>query len=70
MSTAGWQESQEALKDPESTLSSGTRLSPNQSGVLKTEEFIVHHELGSFSDGNSIELKPLGLVPGGDNGRK
>ncbi|KAL6233074.1 hypothetical protein BDW75DRAFT_216170 [Aspergillus navahoensis] len=69
MSTKGWQESQEALQDQESTQSSGTRPSPNQGGILKTEEFMVHHKRGSFNDENSIELKPLGLVSGGDNGR-
>jgi hypothetical protein len=69
MSTKGWQESQEALQDKGSTQSSGTRPSPNQGGILKTEEFIVHHKRGSFDDENSIELKPFGLVSGGDNGR-
>ncbi|KAL4767840.1 hypothetical protein BDW60DRAFT_211542 [Aspergillus nidulans var. acristatus] len=69
MSTKGWQESQEALQDQGSTQSSGTRPSPNQGGILKTEEFIVHHKRGSFDDENSIELKPFGLVSGGDNGR-
>ncbi|KAK7420290.1 hypothetical protein QQZ08_010490 [Neonectria magnoliae] len=62
MSTAGWQESQEALKDPESTHSSATRPSPKQGGVLKTEEVRVHHERVSLSDENSIELKPMGLA--------
>ncbi|KAJ5875716.1 uncharacterized protein N7473_013063 [Penicillium subrubescens] len=70
MSTTGWQESQEALKGLESTLSSGTRSSPNQGGVLKTEEFTVRHERRSFGEENSIELKPLGGDSGGDNGRE
>lgn len=70
MSTTGWQESQEALKGLESTLSSGTRSSPNQGGVLKTEEFTVRHERRSFGDENSIALKPLGGDSGGDHGRE
>ncbi|KAL2837005.1 hypothetical protein BJY01DRAFT_221415 [Aspergillus pseudoustus] len=72
MSTKGWQESQEALNEEESTKSRATRASPQspkQGGILKTEEFTVHHKRGSFSDENSIELKALPQVPGRDNGR-
>ncbi|KAH6853077.1 hypothetical protein B0I37DRAFT_358508 [Chaetomium sp. MPI-CAGE-AT-0009] len=59
MSTAGWQESQEALKDTESSRSSGTVLSPNQRGVLKTDEVRVHYDRVTVGNENSIELKPV-----------
>lgn len=59
MSTAGWQESQEALQDAEGSQS---KPSLRQGGVLKTEEVRVHHERVSLSDENSIELKPLSVA--------
>ncbi|RSL47423.1 hypothetical protein CEP54_013408 [Fusarium duplospermum] len=66
MSAAGWQESQEALQDPESTQTSRSRSSPTSGGVLKTEEVRVHHErLSTFSDENSIELKNMGHTASG-----
>ncbi|KAM0425622.1 hypothetical protein ACHAPT_009154 [Fusarium lateritium] len=70
MSQAGWQESQEALQDPESAQTSRARTSPSSSGVMKTEEVRVHHErLSTFSDENSIELKSMGQMPPAHNGR-
>jgi hypothetical protein len=68
MSTAGWQESQEALKDTESSRSSGTAL-PNQRGVLKTEEVRVHYDRVTMGDENSIELKPFGQAPSLEAGK-
>lgn len=60
MSNAGWEESQEALQDPDHR-SRTAKVSPNQSGVLKTEEVRVYHErLSTVSDETSIELKVLG----------
>ncbi|KAL2840923.1 hypothetical protein BJX68DRAFT_246099 [Aspergillus pseudodeflectus] len=71
MSNRGWQESQEALNEEEESMkSTATRSSPKQGGILKTEEFTVQHKRGSFSDKSSIELKPMGLGAGGDNGRE
>lgn len=70
MSNAGWEESQEALHDQERTR---TKTSPNQSGVLKTEEVRVYSERMSVSDENSIELKPLeaiGRASGGEASRQ
>ncbi|KAM5342258.1 hypothetical protein ACJ41O_013224 [Fusarium nematophilum] len=71
MSTAGWQESQEALQDPERSQASSRKQSPHPpGGVLKTEEVRVHHErLSTFSDENSIELKPIPVAQKKDNGR-
>ncbi|RSL46332.1 hypothetical protein CEP53_010380 [Fusarium sp. AF-6] len=66
MSAAGWQESQEALQDPESTQTSRSRSSPHSGGVMKTEEVRVHHErLSTFSDENSIEMKTMGHTASG-----
>ncbi|KAJ4313845.1 hypothetical protein N0V84_009200 [Fusarium piperis] len=66
MSAAGWQESQEALQDPESAQTSRSRSSPSVGGVMKTEEVRVHHErLSTFSDENSIELKNMGNTASG-----
>ncbi|KAH7144125.1 hypothetical protein B0J13DRAFT_554740 [Dactylonectria estremocensis] len=60
MSDSRYQESQEALRDPDG---SGLRRPPNMSGVIKTEEVRVHSErLSTFSPENSIELNPLGAV--------
>jgi hypothetical protein len=71
MSNRGWQESQEALNEEEESMkSNGTRPSPKQGGIMKTEEFTVQHKRGSFSDENSIELKPMGLGSGGDDERE
>ncbi|KAH6673959.1 hypothetical protein F5X68DRAFT_174655 [Plectosphaerella plurivora] len=59
MSNAGWDESQEGLQDADRARAA--KVSPNQSGVLKTEEVRVYHErLSTVSDENSIELKVLG----------
>lgn len=60
MSDSRYQESQEALRDPDG---SGLRRPPNMTGVIKTEEVRVHSErLSTFSPENSIELNPLGAV--------
>jgi hypothetical protein len=60
MSNAGWDESQEGLQDAD-RAARAAKTSPNQSGVLKTEEVRVYHErLSTVSDENSIELKVLG----------
>ncbi|EEY21864.1 conserved hypothetical protein [Verticillium alfalfae VaMs.102] len=57
MSNIAWEESQEALRDPEASA-----RSPNLSGVLKTEEVRVEHErLSTVGDEDSIELKPYGV---------
>lgn len=63
---SGWQESQEALQDQETT-SSRSKPSPTLQGVMKTEEVRVHHERlsimgGESGDENSVELKPLSQV--------
>ncbi|KAF5003893.1 hypothetical protein FDECE_9598 [Fusarium decemcellulare] len=69
MSTAGWQESQEALKDTEGSVASKT--SQNLGGVLKTEQVTVKHErLSTFSDENSIEMKSLGPAQRNDDSRR
>ncbi|KAJ3529672.1 hypothetical protein NM208_g9654 [Fusarium decemcellulare] len=69
MSTAGWQESQEALKDTEGSVASKT--SQNLGGVLKTEQVTVKHErLSTFSDENSIEMKSLGPAQRNDDNRR
>ena len=60
LSNAGWQESQEALRDPEIGRAKTT---PDQGGVLKTEEVRVYSErLSSVNDGTSMELKSLGSI--------
>ncbi|CRK38356.1 hypothetical protein BN1708_007745 [Verticillium longisporum] len=57
MSNIAWEESQEALRDPETSA-----RSPNLSGVLKTEEVRVEHErLSTVGDEDSIELKPYAV---------
>ncbi|CAH0056297.1 unnamed protein product [Clonostachys solani] len=63
MSTAGWQESQEALQD--ALRSKG---SSNLGGVMKTQEVRVVSERSS-SDENSIELKALAAVHTTDQGK-
>jgi diphthamide biosynthesis methyltransferase len=62
MSTAGWQESQEALQD---VLRSKTS---SMGGVMKTQEVRVVSERSS-SEENSIELKALASVHTKDHGK-
>ncbi|VUC25086.1 unnamed protein product [Clonostachys rosea] len=62
MSTAGWQESQEALQE-----ALRSKASSNMGGVLKTQEVRVVSERSS-SDENSIELKALSSVHTRDHG--
>lgn len=59
LSNAGWEESQEALRDPEISRS---KTSPVQTGgVLKTEEVRVYSErISPAIDGRSMELKAMG----------
>ncbi|KAM0329193.1 hypothetical protein ACHAQA_004492 [Verticillium albo-atrum] len=57
MSNIAWEDSQEALRDPEASA-----RSPSHSGVLKTEEVRVEHErLSTVGDEDSIELKPYSV---------
>ncbi|KAI9147200.1 Satratoxin biosynthesis SC2 cluster protein [Paramyrothecium foliicola] len=58
MSTTNWQDSREALKDPET--SQGASTPPRVHGVLKTEEVQVNFEsVSSMSEQDSFELAPL-----------
>lgn len=57
MSTAGWQESQEALQDVQPGYSN---VSPNMTGIVKTEEVNVQHQrLSKISGQDSFELSSL-----------
>ncbi|KAL4900478.1 hypothetical protein BDW74DRAFT_182809 [Aspergillus multicolor] len=70
MSNTGWQESQEALKEeqdpdresiPSSTSpSTGHASASKGGGILKTEEFTVHHRPGGHAGEDPIELRALG----------
>jgi hypothetical protein len=58
MSTSRWQESEEALQDPQGQGGSSTPPLPH--GVMKTEEVRVKYEdSDATSHSNSIELAPM-----------
>lgn len=58
MSTPGWQESQEALKDDEDA--SSTERYPAPSGIMKTEEYRVRMErMSSQPTDDAVELGSL-----------
>lgn len=58
MSTPGWQESQEALKDDEDA--SSTERYPAPSGIMKTEEYNVRMErMSSQPTDDAVELGSL-----------
>ncbi|KAM0278416.1 hypothetical protein ACHAQH_005171 [Verticillium albo-atrum] len=66
ISNVGWDESHEALRDPEGSLSMGTPPALVAGGMLKTEEVRVYLERinTGLSDGNSIEMERMGIDRG------
>jgi hypothetical protein len=58
MSTAGWQDSEEALQDAKAA--SGVRTPPPEHGVMRTAEIRVNYENSSTTSGDeSIEMAPM-----------